>query len=75
MLKLEQRGETGQVETNQLFLENYLAILAKEAIAISKPTGLLANLLFLVGLRVVNIPFGRLIECCTYDVNLRGMLL
>ncbi|CAB5508267.1 hypothetical protein AZO1586I_2542, partial [Bathymodiolus thermophilus thioautotrophic gill symbiont] len=29
------------------------------------------SLLFLVGLRVVNIPFGRLIECCTYDVNLR----
>ena len=27
------------------------------------------SLLFLVGLRVVNIPFGRLIECCTYDVN------
>jgi hypothetical protein len=26
-----------------LLLENYLAILAKEAIAISKPTGLLAN--------------------------------
>ncbi len=31
------------VETNQLFLENYLATLAKEAIAISKPTGLLTN--------------------------------
>jgi hypothetical protein len=31
------------VETNQLFLENYLAILAKEAIAISKPTGLLTD--------------------------------
>ncbi|CAC9504429.1 hypothetical protein [uncultured Gammaproteobacteria bacterium] len=29
------------------------------------------SLLFLVGLRVVNIPFGRLIECCTYDVNPR----
>ncbi|VVH51166.1 hypothetical protein BPUTSESOX_608 [uncultured Gammaproteobacteria bacterium] len=29
------------------------------------------SLLFLVGLRVVNIPFGRLIECCTYDVNSR----
>ncbi|CAB5499160.1 hypothetical protein AZO1586R_886 [Bathymodiolus azoricus thioautotrophic gill symbiont] len=29
------------------------------------------SLLFLVGLRVVNIPFDRLIECCTYDVNLR----
>jgi hypothetical protein len=31
---------TISVETNQLFLENYLAILAKEAIAISKPTWL-----------------------------------
>ncbi|CAC9532928.1 hypothetical protein [uncultured Gammaproteobacteria bacterium] len=31
------------------------------------------SLLFLVGLRVVNIPFGRLIECCTYDVNPRGL--
>jgi hypothetical protein len=27
----------------RIILENYLAILAKEAIAISKPTGLLAN--------------------------------
>jgi hypothetical protein len=33
------KKDTNQwVETNQLFLENYLAILAKEAIAISKPT-------------------------------------
>ncbi|CAC9533581.1 hypothetical protein [uncultured Gammaproteobacteria bacterium] len=31
------------------------------------------SLLFLVGLRVVNIPFGRLIECCTYDVNSRDL--
>ncbi|CAC9509837.1 hypothetical protein [uncultured Gammaproteobacteria bacterium] len=31
------------------------------------------SLLFLVGLRVVNIPFDRLIECCTYDVNSRIM--
>ena len=31
------------------------------------------SLLFLVGLRVVNIPFGRLIECCTYDVNSRRL--
>ncbi len=31
------------------------------------------SLLFLVGLRVVNIPFGRLIECCTYDVNSRKL--
>ena len=31
------------------------------------------SLLFLVGLRVVNILFGRLIECCTYDVNPRDM--
>ena len=33
------------------------------------------SLLFLVGLRVVNIPFGRLIECCTYDVNPRIVFL
>ncbi|SEH94460.1 membrane protein [Bathymodiolus azoricus thioautotrophic gill symbiont] len=32
------------------------------------------SLLFLVGLRVVNVPFGRLIECCTYDVNLRDLI-
>ena len=32
------------------------------------------SLLFLVGLRVVNIPFGRLIECCTYDVNLSNTM-
>jgi len=28
-----------------------------------------ASLFFLSGQRVVNIPFDRLIECCTYDVN------
>ena len=33
------------------------------------------SLLFLVGLRVVNIPFGRLIECCTYDVNSSEVIL